>query len=133
MTEPEEKSTPALLGDAMDQMLNLVRGEIALAQAEIHESLRRGIVGLGLMIVAAVIAGVALHVLAGAAIAALVAQGFSPTSAALVVAVGLLVIALVLVLVGAELWKALVALPRHLVQRLGGGRSSETPRKGSDP
>ena len=81
----DERSTGSLLSDIFGSFARLMRGEIALARAEIELNLRGVFYGCALLLIAVVFATVALHALAGAAIAELVVAGLSPPWAAFAV------------------------------------------------
>ena len=89
-----------LLAEVLSGVGRLVQGELRLARAEAADSLRS--IGSGLVkLAAAGVAGlVALNVLAGAAVGALAQAGLGPVWAAVVVGVGLALVALVLALAG---------------------------------
>ncbi len=88
------RSSPAtLITDVLSGLSRLVQGEIALAKAEATRSLQDVLGAAVRLVIAAVLGMVALNVLAGATIAALVAAGMTPLSASLVVGGGLLLVA----------------------------------------
>ena len=89
----------SLLSDAINQLTRLVRGEVALAKAEVAQNLRSAAVGVGLLVGAAILAMVALNVLAGALVA-LVAIWVGPGWAALIVGVLLLAVVAILAMRG---------------------------------
>lgn len=91
------KSTGNLLSDAMSNVSALVRNEVDLARAEISENINRAGVALGMIAGAAIMALVALNVLAAALVAALTEAGLDGGWAALIVGVILAVIAYVLI------------------------------------
>ena len=80
---------------------NLLRGEVALARAEIAQNLRAAAVGLGLILTAVVMMFVAVNLIAASAVMVVVAAGVPDVWAPLVVALGLVVLALLLVRYGA--------------------------------
>ncbi len=90
------KSAGGLLSDAMGNVSALVRNEVDLARAEISENVTRAAVAVGLLAGAAIIALVALNVLAAALVAALTEAGLDAGWAALIVGVVLGVIAFVM-------------------------------------
>jgi len=69
--DPDPRPTGSLLSDALNQMTRLVRGEVALAKAEVTQNIKSAALGIGLLVGAAVLALVALIVLAGALVVAL--------------------------------------------------------------
>ncbi|SPH23482.1 hypothetical protein DEA8626_02545 [Defluviimonas aquaemixtae] len=120
----EFRSTGALLGDVVHRLTRLVRGEIALAKAEIDEKLRTAGMGIVLVVAAAVIALSALNVLSGALVAALVEQGLTPGWAALAVAALLALIALIFALRGLSALKPSNLVPRRTTSNVR--RDAET-------
>ncbi len=100
MTEQSNgnKSAGGLLSDVIAHMSNLVRKEVDLARAEVSESVNRAGVALGLLAGALVIALVSLNVLAAALVAAITEWGLDAGWASLIVGLGLAVIALAMAL-----------------------------------
>jgi hypothetical protein len=94
------KPTGALIGDVLQRLSRLVRGEVALAKAEVEESLRSAARGVVMLVVALVLALVGLNVLAAALVAALAEAGLGPAWSALIVGGIAMVIAVILALVG---------------------------------
>ncbi len=87
-TDPNTtKSTSGMVGDALTHVSGLVRKEVDLARAEIHENMSRAVVALGMIIAAAVIALTSLNVLAAALISGLADAGLEAGWAALLVGV----------------------------------------------
>lgn len=98
MSEPTTtKSTGALIADALSNVSDLVRSEVDLARAEISENVSRAGVAIGLIAGAAIIALVSLNVLAAALVAALTEAGIAAGWSALIVGAGLGLIAYVLI------------------------------------
>ena len=98
MSEPSTtKSTGALIADALSNVSDLVRSEVDLARAEISENVSRAGVAIGLIAGAAIIALVSLNVLAAALVAALTEAGIAAGWSALIVGAGLGLIAYVLI------------------------------------
>ena len=91
------ESAANLLGDVASGFGRLIRGELALARAEAKRSLSDATSAVGKLVVAAILGGVALNVLAGAAVVGLVAAGLTPVWASVAVGVGILLVAFVLV------------------------------------
>lgn len=88
-----------LLSDAVNQLTRLVRGEVALAKAEVAQNIKNAGMGVGLLVGAVVLVLVALNVLAVALVAALgnlIGDGW----AALVVGILILAVAAVLAMRG---------------------------------
>lgn len=98
--EADPRPMGALLSDALSQVTRLVRGEVALAKAEVAQNIRNAGLGVGLLVGAAILLLVALNVLAAAAAAALASTGIGPGWATLIVAVVILAVAAVLALRG---------------------------------
>ncbi|MES2145185.1 MAG: phage holin family protein [Pseudomonadota bacterium] len=102
-----------LVADLLAGLSRLVRGEIALARAEAARRLRDAAGALVGIVVAAILGLTALNVLAGAAVAGLVAAGFATVWAGVLVGLALLVVAMVLLAQArARLRPANLALPR---------------------
>ena len=101
-TDPHDRATsspfadtPALLSDILTRITHLLRGEFDLARAEMQENVKRAMVGIGLLAGSAVVGFTALHVLAGALVAAIAELGLGGGWAALIVGAVFLVIALI--------------------------------------
>jgi hypothetical protein len=92
----EDRSTPALMGDLIDSVSQLVRKEIQLFRAEMGEKATKATVAAGSILAAAVLAIAALNVFAAAVVAALTRAGISATWSAVIVGGVLAVIAFVL-------------------------------------
>ncbi|TDL83670.1 phage holin family protein [Palleronia sediminis] len=93
MSAPDQnKSTGTLISDAMNNVSALVRNEVDLARAEVSENASRAGVALGLIAGAAIVALVALNVLAAALVSALAETGLEPGWAALIVGVVLAIV-----------------------------------------
>lgn len=88
-----QKPTASLLAEAFGALTRLLRGEIALARAEVTENLQAVFRGLAYLIVAVVFGLVALNLLAMALVAALTTAGLSPLWATIAVGVGCLLFA----------------------------------------
>ena len=85
--EPQGRPTGSLVADALTHLSNLVRGEVALAKAELLENLRNAATGIVMLIAAAILAITALNVLAGALVAGISSFGVPPAYSALIVGV----------------------------------------------
>jgi hypothetical protein len=96
MAELDHRSTPALVGDLVNQVTELVRKEIQLLRAEMGEKSTQVVVALGSIAAGLVIAIVALNVLAAALVAALTNAGIPAVWSAVIVGVGLAVLAAIL-------------------------------------
>ncbi|WP_179378795.1 phage holin family protein [Jannaschia marina] len=73
------------MGDVLAHITALIRKEFDLARAEMSENINRAGVAIGLLVGALVVALVALNVLAGALVAGIAELGLSPGWAALAV------------------------------------------------
>ena len=93
---PEDRSTPALMGDLIEHVTQLVRKEIQLFRAEMGEKATQAMVAAGSILAAGVIALTALNVLAAALVAALAKAGIPGAWSAVIVGGVLAIIAYVL-------------------------------------
>ena len=93
---PEDRSTPALMGDLIESVTQLVRKEIQLFRAEMGEKATQAMVAAGSILAAGVIALTALNVLAAALVAALAKAGIPGAWSAVIVGGVLAIIAYVL-------------------------------------
>ena len=75
MADPQERSTPGLMADLLDQVTQLVRKEVQLFRAEMSDKATQAMVAAGSILAAAVVAITALNVLAAALVAALANAG----------------------------------------------------------
>ncbi len=109
-----------LLAEVIGGFTRLTRGELALARAEAREGLQHSLRAAIRIAVAAVLGLVALHVLAGAAVAALVALGLGPVWSALAVGLALLLLAVIFLQTGLGLWRrqGILHWPRRRAQAL---------------
>ncbi len=89
-----------LLSATLNNVTNLVRGEIDLARAEVSENLNRAFIALGLIVVAIILTMLSLNVLTVAVVAGLTNLGLDPAIAAIIVGGVLAVVAAVLLLKG---------------------------------
>ena len=102
MAEPQDRSTPGLMADLLDQVTQLFRKEVQLFRAEMGDKANQAIVAAGSILAAAVIAITALNVLAVALVAALTNAGIPAPWSAVIVGVGLAVLAYVMARKGIE-------------------------------
>jgi len=90
--DADPRPTGTLLTDAINQLTRLVRGEVALAKAEVAQNIKNAGLGIALLVGAVVLVFVALNVLVLALVAAL--SSIMPAGwASLLVGVVLLAIA----------------------------------------
>lgn len=90
----------SLIGAALNEARALLRTELQLAKQELSDNASRASGGLVLFVLAALIAFVGLGALAVAAVFGVAALGLALPWAALVVAIGFLVVALIFALIG---------------------------------
>jgi len=69
--DADPRPTGTLLSDAVNQLTRLVRGEVALAKAEVAQNVKNAGLGIALLVGAVVLIFVALNVLVLALVAAL--------------------------------------------------------------
>lgn len=121
MTEDHatDRGMASLLSSVMSSLGRLVKGEIMLARAEATQGLKDAVSGIVKIAIAAVLALVALNVLAGAAVGALVSAGFGPGMAGLLVAVVLLGAAVALALAGRSALRLRGIWPDRAIRGLG--------------
>ena len=96
MPDNLERSTPALMGDLLGHLTELLRKEIQLLRAEMSDKTTQAVVAAGTILAAGVIALTALNVLAAALVAALAKAGIPGAWSAVIVGGGLALVALVL-------------------------------------
>ena len=112
------KSAGGLLSDALNNVSGMVRNEVDLARAEIGENISRAGVAVGLIAGAAIIALVALNVLAAALVAALTELGIDAGWSALIVGVLLAITAYVLINKGVNDLKLSSLAPTRTVKNV---------------
>ncbi|WP_299740894.1 phage holin family protein [uncultured Roseobacter sp.] len=112
------ESASSLLTDAMSNFSGLVRNEVDLARAEISENATKAGVAIGLIAGAAIIALVALNVLAAALVAALTEVGLDTGWSALIVGAALSIIAFVLINKGVNDLKLSSLAPTRTVKNV---------------
>ena len=122
--DPETRATGSLVSDALAHMSRLIRGEVALARAEVEENIRAAGTGLGMVVAGLVIALTALNVLAAALVAALAETGLEEGWAALIVGVLLAIVAAILASTGAKRLKPGALAPNRTAENLR--RDAET-------
>lgn len=111
-------SVAALLSDALAHILAILRGEIALAKAEMRDNAAKIGGAVGLMAVAAVLGMVGLNTLAGAAVLALIAAGMTEVGAAVTVGFAVVGVAVILVLVARARLKTASLAPQRVASNL---------------
>jgi hypothetical protein len=137
-TETETREAPAgarrqlrdtgnLLGDALNHVIALLRGEMNLFRAEMDQNVRQAGTALGLIVAGVVLLLVALNVLASALVAAITELGLEPGWSALIVGVVFAAIAAILARKGMNDLKLASLAPRRTAKNLE--RDSETVKK----
>ena len=115
--DADPRPTGSLLSDAVNQLTRLVRGEVALAKAEVAQNIRSAGLGIGLLVGAVVLIFVALNVLVFALVAAL-GELIGPGWSALVVGVVILVVAAILAMRGLNALKPENLTPSRTVRNV---------------
>lgn len=119
MNDPaNNKGTATLVSDALSHVSALVRKEVDLARAEISQNLNRAVTAVGLLVGAVVAALVALNVLAAALVAGLTEAGIDAGWSALIVGVGLAIIAFALSAKGVNDLKASSLAPTRTAKNV---------------
>jgi hypothetical protein len=111
-----ERTLGQLVADATHDISSIVRGEIALAKAEIGADAKSAAVGAGMFAVAGVFAFLALILLLFTAAYGLVAAGLSTWLSFLIVAGVLLVLAAILGFVGKSSMSKLKGTPVRTIK-----------------
>jgi fatty acid desaturase len=111
-----ERTLGQLVADATHDISSIVRGEVALAKAEIRADATRAGLGAGMFFAAGTLAFLALILLLIAAAYGLVAAGLAPWLAFLIVAVVLLVVGAILALIGKHSFDNLKGRPERAIK-----------------
>lgn len=117
-TDPRNMGTIALLTQVVPLLTGLIRGEAALARAELSAKARQAVLALAGLVLAVVLVLVGLQLLAAALVALLMQAGLAAGPASLLVGLTLLLIA------GLLIWRGLAALslsallPRRTAHRI---------------
>ena len=115
--DADPRPTGSLLSDAINQLTRLVRGEVALAKAEVAQNIRSAGLGIGLLVGAVVLVFVALNVLVFALVAAL-GELIGPGWSALIVGALILVVAAILAMRGLNALKPENLAPTRTVRNV---------------
>jgi nucleoside permease NupC len=115
--DADPRPTGSLLSDAINQLTRLVRGEVALAKAEVAQNIKNAGLGAALLVGAVVLVFVALNVLVLALVAAL-GELIGAGWAALVVGIVLLAIAGILAMRGLNALKPENLAPSRTVRNV---------------
>lgn len=112
----EGQTTMLLILDLVLRVMRLVGGEFALARAEMSYRLRRAALGAVLVLLALMLTGIALVLLAGALVSLGESHGLSPIAAHLAAAGGFVAAALVLGWIGARSLRPKAFIPRQTLE-----------------
>ena len=112
-----ERGIAGLIKHVTEQLSILIREEIKLAALELSRKGKRAGLGIGMLLVAAVLAVYATGVLVAAAVLG-VAVVFSPWLAALIVGGGLLLLAALFGLIGARSLRSAVPIPAQTIKNI---------------
>lgn len=128
--EPEggKPSLATVISETLGHILAILRGEIALAKAEMRDAAAKTGAALALMAVAAVLGVVGLNILAGTAVLALIAAGMSEVTAALVVGLAALGLAAILFFMGRARLQAASQTPGRVAGNLRRNAAAVTGR-----
>ena len=118
MQHPDPRQAPNQIVTVFRQFANLIQTEFRLARAELSSNISRAVGGLIMFGLAALVALTALHGLAGAVVGYLIESGFSPGTAALIVAGVLFVVVIALVTAGAKRLSSASLAPTHTLNNL---------------
>lgn len=118
--EPEggRPSIAALVADTLGNLLAILRGEIALAKAEMRDSAAKVGGALALLAVAAVLGVVGLNTLTATAILALITAGMSEVVASLVVGLAVLGLAAIVFFIARARLQAASQAPQRVADSL---------------
>ncbi len=126
-TRRQLRDTGGLLGEALNQIIALLRGEMNLFRAEMDQNVRQAGTAIGLIVAGVVIMLVALNVLASALVAAITELGLEPGWSALIVGVVFAVIAAILARKGTNDLKLTSLAPTRTTRNVE--RDSEAVKK----
>lgn len=118
--EPESgrASIVALVADTLGNLIAILRGEIALAKAELRDSASKAGSALALLAIAAVLGVVGLNTLTATLILALIAAGMSEVAASLVVGLGVLGLAAIVFFIAKARLRAATQAPQRMADSL---------------
>ena len=125
--DPQPTATGTLVTDALAQLSRLLRGEVALARAEIADNIRAAGAGIVMILAAVVLALTALDLLGAALVAALAEVGVSPGWAASGIGAVFGLVALLLALKGAQALKPSNLAPSRTAKNMR--RDAETMKE----
>lgn len=118
--EPEggRPSIVSLVADTLGNLVAILRGEIALAKAEMRDSASKVAAALILLAVAGVLGVVGLNTLAATAILALIAAGMSEVVASLVVGIAVFGLAAIVFFMAKARLDAATGAPERIAESL---------------
>lgn len=117
-SEGGRPSIASLVADTLGNLLAILRGEIALAKAEMRDSAAKAGAALAMLAVAAVLGVVGLNILAATAILALIAAGMSEVAASLVVGLAVLGLAAIVFSIARARLQAAGQAPQRVADSL---------------
>lgn len=112
------KNAGSIVADTLGNVSTLVRKEVDLARTEINENVARAGLAIGLLVGAVVVALVSLNVLAAALVTAITEFGLDAGLSALLVGVGLAIIAFALLSKGMSDLKLSSLAPTRTVKNV---------------
>ena len=121
------RDSGSLLGDALQQVIALVRGELDLFRAEMDQNVKRAGAAIGMIVGGVVVLLVALNVLASALVVAITELGLDAGWSALIVGVVFALIAAFLAKKGINDLKLASLAPTRTTKNVS--RDSETVKK----
>ena len=125
-----ERTLGQLVADATHDISSIVRGEIALAKAEVGADAKKVAAGGGMFAAAALLAFLALILLLIAAAFGLVAAGLPPWLSFLIVAGVLLLVGAILALVGKSSISKVKGKPERTIKNAQDTIAALRPRSG---
>ena len=129
-SDAPERTLGQLVADTTHDISSIVRGEIALAKAELSADLKTAATGAGMLAAAGVFAFLALILLLIAAAFGLVAAGLPPWLSFLIVAGVLLLVGAILALVGKSSISKVKGKPERTIKNAQDTIAALRPRSG---
>jgi hypothetical protein len=125
---PERPTAGGLVSDALTHVMQILRGEVALARAEVKASLRVAAVGIALLLAAIVMAITALNLFSAALVDVAIYAGLTPAWASVTVGLVFGCLALTLGWFGANALKPAGLVPTRALRGLR--HDAETLKEG---
>lgn len=129
--DDQKRGAPGLLSDALMQLTRIIRGEITLAQTEMAASLRGAVMGVAVLMVAAVLAITALNLISAALVGWVIYLGVSPAWATVIVGAAFAILAVIAALSGLAALKPAKLVPERALRGLR--QDVETVKEGLTP